>query len=62
MAEVEAVVREFGGDLRAAIRALLHDLAALAADFAETVSWGYVRGGVPERRMKTVSGPRQEAG
>ena len=50
-AEVDAVVREFGGDLRAAIRALLHDLAVLAADFAETVSWGYVRGGVSERSM-----------
>ena len=43
-AEVDAVVEEFGGDLRAAIRALLHDLAVLAADFAGAVSRGYVRG------------------
>lgn len=43
--EVDAVIDEFGGDLRAAIRALLHDLAVLAADFAAAVSRGYVRGG-----------------
>lgn len=43
-AEVEAVVEEFGGDLKAAIRALLFDLAVLAADFGAVVSWGYVRG------------------
>ncbi len=53
-AEVDAVVREFGGDLRAAIRALLHDLSALAADFAETVSWGYVRGEVPLTTARMV--------
>ena len=39
-----AVVEEFGGDLRATIRALLYDLAVLAADFGAAVSWGYVRG------------------
>lgn len=43
-AEIDAVVAEFGGDLRAAIRALLHDLAVLALDRALTVSRGYVRG------------------
>lgn len=43
-AEVDAVLAEFEGDARAAIRALLHDLAALAADRALTVSHGYVRG------------------
>jgi hypothetical protein len=43
-AEVEAVIEEFGGDLRATIRALLHDIAVLASDFAATVSRGYVRG------------------
>ena len=42
--EVDAVLGEFEGDARAAIRALLHDLAALAADRALTVSRGYVRG------------------
>ena len=43
-AEIDAVVEELGGDLRAAIRALLHDLAVLALDRALTVSRGYVRG------------------
>ncbi len=43
-AEVDAVVEEFGGDIRAAVRALLHDLAVLAGDFAAVVSRGYVRG------------------
>lgn len=43
-AEVEAVIEEFGGDLRAAIRALLHDITVLASDLAATVSRGYVRG------------------
>ena len=43
-AEIDAVVAELGGDLRAAIRALLHDLAVLALDRALTVSRGYVRG------------------
>ncbi len=43
-AEIDAVVAEFDGDLRAALRALLHDLAVLALDRALTVSRGYVRG------------------
>ena len=43
-AEIDAVVEEFGGDLRAAIRALLHDLAVLTLDRTLTVSRGYVRG------------------
>lgn len=43
-AEVDAVITEFNGDLRAAIRALLHDLAVIAADFSQSVSRGYVRG------------------
>lgn len=42
--EVDAVIAEFDGDLRAALRALLHDLAVLALDRALTVSRGYVRG------------------
>jgi hypothetical protein len=42
-ADVDAVLEEFGGDPRAAIRALLHDLAALAADYEASVSKGYVR-------------------
>ena len=44
-AEVDSVLAEFESDVRAAIRALLHDLAVLAADRARTVSHGYLRGG-----------------
>lgn len=46
-AEVDAVIAEFDGDLRAAIRALLHDIAVLAADFTASVSRGYVCGRSP---------------
>lgn len=43
-ADVEAVLYEFKGDHREAIRALLHDLAVLAADYEASTSRGYVRG------------------
>ena len=46
-AEVDAIIAEFEGDVRAAIRALLHDIAVLAANFAASVSRGYVRGRTP---------------
>ena len=49
-ADVDAVLYEFKGDARAAIRGLLHDLAALAADANSTTSHGYVRG----RRLRVV--------
>lgn len=42
--DVDAVLEEFGGDPRAAIRALLHDIELLARDHAASVSHGYVRG------------------
>lgn len=45
--DVDAVLDEFKGDPRAAIRAILSDLATLAADYGEAVSWGYVRSGRP---------------
>ncbi len=44
--EVDAILDEFGGDARAAIAALLHDLAVLANDAEITTSRGYVRGKV----------------
>lgn len=47
-AEVDAVIYEFKGDAREAIRALLHDLAVLAGDYEADVSRGFVRGGIPE--------------
>lgn len=42
--EIDAVVAEFGGDYRDAIRALLHDLTQLALDSEAAVSKGFVRG------------------
>lgn len=46
-ADIDAVLHEFGGDAREAIRALLHDLAVLAGDYEASVSHGYVRGEMP---------------
>jgi hypothetical protein len=42
--DIDELVEEFGGDPRAAIRALLQDLATLADDREASVSRGYVRG------------------
>jgi len=50
-ADVDAVLAEFAGDPREAIRALLHDLDALARDADRLVSHGYVRGRQPWRRV-----------
>ncbi|RYG92454.1 MAG: hypothetical protein EON58_18690 [Alphaproteobacteria bacterium] len=47
--DVDAVLAEFAGDPREAIRALLHDLGALARDADRLVSHGYVRGRQPWR-------------
>lgn len=44
--EIDAVIAEFDGNMREAIRALMHDLAVLAADVSSVVSRGYVRGRV----------------
>lgn len=44
--EIDAVIAEFDGDMREAVRALMHDLAVLAADLSGVVSRGYVRGTV----------------
>ena len=46
-ADIDALLAEFGGDARAAIGALLHDLAMMAADCEATVSRGFVRGALP---------------
>jgi len=43
-ADIDAVLEDFSGEPRAAIRALLHDLAVLAGDYESSVSKGYVRG------------------
>lgn len=51
-ADVDAVLYEFKGDTREAIRALLHDIAVLAGDFEASVSHGFVRGAVPKLLLK----------
>jgi hypothetical protein len=55
-ADVEAVIEEFRGDARAALRALLHDLAMLAADYESCVSKGFVRGRLAVRKLNTNAG------
>lgn len=54
-AEVDAVIEEFGGDLRAVIRALLHDVAVLASDFAGAVSHGFVRRRVSKSSQRVAA-------
>ena len=53
-ADVEAVLSEFGGNAREAIRALLHDLAVLAGDYEADVSRGFVRGGFPKIMIRRI--------
>ena len=55
-AEVDAVLAEFGGDARATIRALLHDVAILADDYEATVSYGFVRGAIPRVVLRRAEG------
>ncbi len=43
-AEIDDVLEEFGGNVRAAIRALLDDQATLIADAQQAVSHGFLRG------------------
>lgn len=52
-ADIDAILVEFDGDPRAAIRALLQDLDVLARDYEASVSKGYVRGHFPERLTRT---------
>jgi len=59
-AEIDAVIAEFGGDLRAALRAVLHDLAVLALNRALTVSRGYVRGDWPADPTPAPGPPRDD--
>jgi hypothetical protein len=46
-ADVDAVLYEFKGGAQEAIRALLHDLAALASDYEGSVLRRFVRGEMP---------------
>ena len=55
-ADIDSLLAEFHGDARQAIRALLHDLAVLAADYESSVSKGYVRGEVPSLPLRRLAG------
>ncbi|GGH16188.1 hypothetical protein GCM10007036_16690 [Alsobacter metallidurans] len=52
-ADVDALLAEFDGDARAAIKSLLEDLATLADDREASVSAGFVRG----RQIRIVGRP-----
>ena len=43
-AEINCLLAEFQGNPRAAIRALLHDLDMIVADYEASISKGYLRG------------------
>ena len=51
-ADIDEVLAEFAGDRRAAIGALLKDLAALADDYAADTSRGYTRGQIVDFRVR----------
>ncbi len=53
--EIDAIVAEFGGDPRLAIRALLHDLTQIALDSEASVSRGYVRGNLTPFRLRELA-------
>ena len=46
-AEIDRLLEEFGGDARAALGAVLHDLDLIVADYEASLSGGYVRRGQP---------------
>lgn len=52
---VDAVLQEFAGDWRAAIRALLHDIDVLARDYDAGISRGFVRGRRQPARTRSLS-------
>jgi hypothetical protein len=56
--EIDALVAEFGGNAREAIRALLHDLTELAIDSEAAVSRGYVRGELLPFRLRQSLGEK----
>jgi hypothetical protein len=53
--EIDAIVAEFGGDARLAIRALLHDLTQISLDCEAAVSRGYVRGNLLPFRLREAT-------
>jgi hypothetical protein len=56
--EIDALIAEFGGDPREAIRALLHDLIEIAIDSEAAVSHGYVRGELLPFRLRQTIGEK----
>jgi hypothetical protein len=54
-ADIDAIIAEFGGDYRAAIRALFHDLTQLALDSEAALSKGFVRGRLMPFRIRETS-------
>ncbi|TDR90227.1 hypothetical protein [Enterovirga rhinocerotis] len=60
--DVDAVLAEFGGDARAAVRGLLNDLDTLARDHAASVSHGFVRGDLPRLLLPSRRAQIAEAG
>lgn len=54
--EIDAIIAEFGGDYRQAIRALLHDMTELALDSEAAVSRGFIRGKLLSFQMRDASG------
>jgi hypothetical protein len=56
--EIDALMEEFGGDPREAIRALLHDLAELAIGSEAAVSRGYVRGALLPSQLRPSTGEK----
>lgn len=42
-AEIDQLLAEFNGDYRTVIKALLHDLDVIVADYEAVISAGYVR-------------------
>ena len=61
-AEVNAGIEEFDGDMREAIRALLHDVAVLAAGLDATVSHRYGRSCRESVARLTARGRGRSAG
>lgn len=53
-AEIDLLLAEHGGDARAVIAALLHDLAVLASDAEVRTSRGYVRGRFVGTKIRKV--------
>ena len=55
--EIDAIVAEFGGDPRQAIRSLLHDLTQIALDSEAAVSRGYARGNLLPFKLRPSLDP-----